>query len=217
MKGVKVTRGKEGRTSKRKLPITPTILRQLATARGGGGPDGAMYWAACCLAFFGFLRAGEFTTPSFKAYDPTRHLNVADLSADHPSCPTVMHVRIKASKTDPFHRGTTVVLGRTGSDLCPIVAMVNYLKRKGMKPGFLFQHEDGRLLTKQMFGKWVGVQRAQEYSGHSFRVGAATTAAAADVQDSIIKAMGRWDSTAYLIYIRLPQSELQKVSAQLIK
>ena len=36
MKGVKVTRGKEGRTSKRKLPITPTILRQLATAWGRG-------------------------------------------------------------------------------------------------------------------------------------------------------------------------------------
>lgn len=88
-----------------------------------------------------------------------------------------------------------------------------------MKPGPLFQHEDGRLLTKQMFGKWVGeklgglgVQQAQEYSGHSFRVDAATTAAAAGVQDSIIKAMGRWDSTAYLIYIRLPQSELQKVN-----
>lgn len=91
----------------------PTILRQLAKARGG--PDGAMYWVACCLTFFGFMRAGELTVPSLKAYDSTRHLNVADLTADHP---TAMHVRIKASKTDPFHRGTTVVLGRTGADLC---------------------------------------------------------------------------------------------------
>lgn len=118
MKGVKVVRGKEGKTGKKKLPITPSILRQLAKARGG--LDGAMFWAACCLAFFGFLRAGEFTVPSLKAYDTTRHLNVEDLSADHPSRPTALHVRIKVSKTDPFHRGTTVVLGTTGADLCPL-------------------------------------------------------------------------------------------------
>ena len=219
LKGIKVVRGKEGRTTKRKLPITPTILRQLG--KGKGGPDWEMYWAACNIAFFGFLRAGELTVPSQLAYDASYHLNVTDVSANHPSNPTIVHIRIKASKTDPFRRGTTVVYGRTGKDLCPVEAVVAYLKHRGMKPGPLFLHSDGRYLTKAAFVRWVQERlkgagyKAEEYSGHSFRVGAATTAASAGIQDSVIKAMGRWESTAYLIYVRIPPTELQRVAAQL--
>ncbi len=40
------------------------------------------------------------------------------------------------------------------------------------------------------------------FVGHSFRIGAAAVAAQWGVQDSLIKTMGRWESTAYLCYIR---------------
>ena len=109
MKGVGVTRGKEGRPTRCKLPITPEILRQLW--REEKKADWEMYWAACNVAFFGFLRAAEFTVPSQQAYDKSYHLNVSDISGDHPANPSVVHLRVKASKTDPFHWGTTVVYG----------------------------------------------------------------------------------------------------------
>ena len=53
------------------------------------------------------------------------------------------------------------------------------------------------------------------YSGHSFRIGAATTAAQAGIPAHIIKAMGRWQSEAYLIYLRIPVGTLTSVAAQL--
>ena len=48
----------------------------------------------------------------------------------------------------------------------------------------------------------------QKYCGHSFRIGTATTAAATGMEDGVIKTLGRWESVAYLQYIRLPRDQL---------
>ena len=45
-----------------------------------------------------------------------------------------------------------------------------------------------------------------DYASHSFRIGAATTAAAAGLPAWMIKSLGRWSSNAYLSYIHCQPS-----------
>ena len=54
-----------------------------------------------------------------------------------------------------------------------------------------------------------------DYAGHSFRIGAATTAGVCGISDATIEMLGRWENTAYLIYVRTPRDQLAQFSAVL--
>ena len=57
---------------------------------------------------------------------------------------------------------------------------------------------------------------ASKYAGHSFRIGVATTAASNGVQDSLIRTMGLWESSAYMLYIHTPKDRICTVATTLV-
>ena len=63
----------------------------------------------------------------------------------------------------------------------------------------------------------VGNCDSSQYSGHSFRSGAATTAVERGVGDATIQMLEQWKSDAYRAYIKTPRVQLAKVSRILAK
>ena len=201
VRGIKRLRGT---ATVQRLPITIDILRRLKPLDCESNYDNALFWAASCFGFFGFLRCGEFTAPSIVQFDSKLHLCLQDVAVDNLINPNFMLATIKVSKTDPYRKAKefTLRLTATGTDICPIKAVVQYLHLRGGQPGALFMLKNGSPLTRPLYSGWLksranraGLQG--NYSGHSLRIGAATTAAQCGIPDHIIKTLGRWQSDAY--------------------
>ena len=141
----------------------------------------------------GFMRAGEFTIKSAQDYDPSSSLSPQDISVDQHSDPSMICVHLKQSKTDPFRHGVNIYMGRTNTELCPVAAILANVAIRLSSPGPFFITKDGSLLTHTQLV--AAVRQALSaagldttgYSGHSFRIGAATSAARAGLEDSLLK------------------------------
>lgn len=133
----------------------------------------------------------------------------------------MLKIFLKYSKTDQLGKGVEIYLGKTGGVLCPVAATVAYMVNRGTQEGQFFKFKDGQPLTKAKFVRQVrlALQGAgfpyNDFAGHSFRIGAATTAARAGVEDSRIRTLGRWNSAAFLAYIRTPRESLAQISTVL--
>ena len=209
----------------KRLPITPEILEILR--RHWSIPlityEHRLLWAACCLGFFGFLRVAEFTARSTTETPPNIvAINDIQRAAGYP--PEFIRVHLRQSKTDPFGTGVHVYLGRTNHSICPVAAILSFVAiRPPNLPGPLLRFLDGSTLSRTYLVTQVkkalsaaGIDPSR-YSAHSFRIGAATTAAAAGIPDHQIKMLGRWESSAYTLYVRTPPNQLSALSARLVR
>ena len=132
---------------------------------------------------------GELTSPTVTSRGPVGCVYVGDVAVDDHSNPSLVRIHLRKSKTDQLGRGVDIYLGRTDEDLCPVAALLAYLAVRGKEPGPLFKLSDGRFLTKQIFITRVRSALSvlgydcSSYAGHSFRIGAATTAAECGIED----------------------------------
>jgi hypothetical protein len=104
------------------------------------------------------------------------------VALDYLDDPAVVRVHIKASKTDPFRQGqgVFVFIGNTENDRCPLSTITAYLALHGRNNGPFIKWKSGLPLSHEAFVKHIRRALSMSgmdvsgYSGHSFRIGAAT-------------------------------------------
>ena len=192
----------EGETHERR-PITRDILLQLISRFNQRTLEGANLHSAFCLAFAGFLRMGEFTYDKvecdFNSWNLTR--GSVSLSEDR------LFLVLPASKTDPFRRGVTLTISAAADEACAIKSLRNLFERfpkAHHQP--LFSNLAGTFSRNYVTRKLQeGIRSwgyAGNYTGHSFRRGAATSARLAGLSEEEIQLLGRWKSNSYRLYIK---------------
>ena len=206
----------QGQSHILRQPVTPGVLQTIKPILHSwlGDHDFSMVWAAFTLAFFAVLHCSECTYQGI-----SRFRSQVDLSTDcvsfHPSLasPQWMSIFLKASKTDAFRQGHTLVIACSTSPVCAVTAMRDYFLTACPR-GPLFSFRSGRLLTRSAVVNLLRDAARQaglpynSLKGHSFHIGAASTAAAAGLPDWLIKVLGRWSSDCYQLYIRTPWTVL---------
>ena len=179
-----------------------------------------MLWAACCLGYFRFMRAGEFIHVAVNCRAPAPIL-VLDIAVDSHSSSSMVRVFLRRAKADPFGKGISIYLGRTNSPFCPVAAVLHYLvsATQARAPSLFIKVAPP--LTRDQFVKGVKAALSaagiahQNYSGHSFCIGAATAAATAGIPAYTIKMLGCWSPEAYNLYIHTPREALAAISWQI--
>ena len=209
LNGVKRTKGS---VSQKMLPITPAILTKLYHSLDlDTNVQDVMFWGACMLGFWGFLRKSNLFAPSSKGFDHNIHLSRQDISYS-PKAKRIL-VNVHKSKTIQYkERELICVLPAVRGILCPVRAIISVLLATptvgpqaplfvlptvtGWKP-YLYHAFTTKLRTTL---ETVGIP-SSDYASHSLRRGAATWAAHVGLEGDQIRCLGDWHSDAYLGYI----------------
>ena len=173
---------------------------------------------ALTTAFWGSFRSGELFPDHFF---PALHVTLSDVTIN--SSNVIIH--LKTSKMDVAKKGIDVRLFQNESIVCAVQAVKSFVQvrndNRSCSPFFILPN--GQSLTRRAFIAnlrhlltLLGVQTSS-FSGHSLRVGAATSAAAAGLPDHLIQTLGRWNSLSYLRYIRIDDCIIERAHSKISK
>ena len=157
----------------------------------------------CATAFYAFLRIGEITV--FKQAPEV--IQLSQLSKLSNTSGFIASVRFTFHQFKRHYNQSPIsmIISRQAG-VCPVETLLRYCSVRGLVPEPLFQHLNGVPVTQTEWLarviKYCGLDSTR-YKGHSFRIGAASHAAASGYSDTQIRLLGRWQSDAFKRYIRL--------------
>ena len=86
-----------------------------------------------------------------KSFRPATDLTWGDIAVDNPANQQMVRVHLKKSKCDQFGKGLDIILGRTGSLLCPVAVLMGFMAVWGDGPGPFFLDSEHGPITKVWF------------------------------------------------------------------
>ena len=156
------------------------------------------------------MRLGEITAQA-KGRVQRSVLKRSDIKFLEEAQRRALEISFRFSKNNQNGPPQVIVLPTQANGiLCPVTATQQFCDIRPATGASLFCHFDGSPVTRSQFG--ATLKRAVEFAGvtgsyfrsHSFRIGAASTAAMQGVPDWKIQEMGRWRSSTFKTYIRFP-------------
>lgn len=197
-------------TADKRLPISYKLLHKLVhclKSVTNSTYERILYSTAFILSYFGFLRLGEFTA---NTRNGGGGLAATDVSVLRTGGRGKVMIDLRHSKNSQFGRTQTIVLHGVKGPICPVQAVEHYLAVRPQGGAAFLCHFDKSPLTRHQLqailrkaATTAGLD-SRLYTPHSFRIGAATAAAAAGCSPEQIMEGGRWRSSAYRTYIRYP-------------
>lgn len=184
-------------------PITHNILMRMMGAIRTTAIDDyqlRMYRSLFSLMYYACLRISEVSLTATS--DHNIQLSQVSMKPDHKSF-QLQFRSYKHCVASDFQLHVTA----TSSLDCPVKLMLKYLVVRGRRSGPLYQINGMPLRRHQiisMLNSTIKYLKLPEYlfNTHSFRIGRTTDLAAANVPHTTIKHIGRWQSNAYLKYVR---------------
>ena len=227
LRGLKRVKG-AGRPGQ-KLPMTPELLLAIRSQLDFTQLNDISLWAACLVAFYGFLRKSNYAPETEKAATDPHILRRCDV-IQRPGHQRLW-LRLRHTKTIQYQeRLLELALPcMPGHLLDPFTALFVYLNVTKSRPAteWLFGRLDDKGTWRPMTDEWMMkrvrelLQRASpgidvsRYGTHSFRRGGATYALRVGVSPVLIKLMGDWRSECFYDYCSVDE-ELREVAADLL-
>ena len=176
-----------------------------------------MFSAECYIAFFAFIRIDEITV---NGSDQSNLIRLNQLSRLMTTQGQVVALQLTICKYKHSTNGRPFVIDIFQEDsCCPVKAVLAFISVRGTTSGPMFCWPGGAPIKRSIFVEQLN--RALRfcnldptlYKAHSFRIGAATWAAAKGLSDAQIHQLGRWKSNAFLSYIRTPSLSTHAASS----
>ena len=187
-----------------RLPITIIILHRLLEAVDlhiKHYYHRPLLKAMFVTSFFGLMRMGEVTMS--KHGEVPLQMNQLQLSQSK------FIISISQFKHNSKLKPVDIIFPRSQDvSMCPVVLMSSYLLLRGFQPGPIFSYPSLSPIKRSFFYsklnfllQSIGCD-VDRYQSHSFRIGGASYFAELGYTDSQIRLLGRWDSNAFIRYIR---------------
>ena len=189
--------------------------------------DKLMMWSISTLMFNGGFRGGEILCNNSKNFDPSSCLLGQDINLRTATIKgektQFLEVKLKLEKCDRSDKLNIIDVYASQGESCPVRAWKKWQCVTNTFPtlpayrntkGDNFTTKDFNAYLRAFNSKYLNIP-GRSLSCHSFRAGLATMLGQIGYTDQEIQLSGRWNSRAFLAYIKLPRTQRLKMAREI--